>query len=288
MIQMDQVAYLRERKALIEQALAARLPDGEREPRRIHQAMRYATLDGGKRLRPLMVMVAAELGGVAGEEVLDAACAMEFVHTASLILDDLPSMDNALSRRSRPCTHVAFDEATAVLASLALIGNAFELVAANASALEHPERAAPAVTCLAQAIGSAGIIHGQHADLNLSGGSATLEELEQAYGHKAGALFVASMEISASLVDMADHQRAALHTYAMRMGLAFQITDDLLDASGKPEDRGKTTFSTHLGVAGARQKACELAEDAVHALEWFDERAEPLRYIANFVTTRTS
>lgn len=288
MIQMDQVACLRERKTLVEQALAARLPDGETEPQRIHQAMRYATLDGGKRLRPIMVMVVAELGGVPGENVLDAACAMEYVHTASLILDDLPSMDNALSRRSRPCTHVAYDEATAVLASLALIGHAFELVAANASALAHPERAVPAVRCLSQAIGSAGIIHGQHADLSLSRNFATLEELEQAYGHKAGALFVASVGIAASLVDLADHERAALKTYAMRMGLAFQITDDLLDASGKPEDHGKTTYSTHLGIAGARQKACELAEDAVRALEWFDERAEPLRYIANFVTTRTT
>lgn len=197
-------------------------------------------------------------------------------------------MDNATTRRDQPCTHAVFGEATAILASLGLIGMAFELVARNAEALGRPEAAASATRRLAEAIGPAGIIHGQHVDLDLVRSSASPEMLESIYGQKAGALFVASVAVPASLLGLADEKTSALEIYARDMGLAFQIIDDLIDAHRKPEDHGKTTFATHLGTEGAREKADGLLSEAAEALDVFTDRAEPLRQLAEYVRTRTA
>jgi geranylgeranyl diphosphate synthase type II len=286
MNKVDPAGYLSQRKLLVERALEERLPSAEAEPRHIHAAMRYAALRGGKRLRPMLVLEVGAMADGEPERFLDAACALEFVHTASLVLDDLPSMDNAALRRGEPTTHTVYGEATAVLASMGFVAMAFELVARNAEALGHPERAAGAVRVLAEAIGPAGIIHGQHVDLGLVSDRASLERLEDIYGRKAGALFVAAVGIPAYLAGMGAEEKDALHRYAMNVGLTLQITDDLLDVRDAA-DRDKTTFATHLGVEGARHKAGELACEAAAALEVFGERAEPLRRLAEYLQTRT-
>ncbi len=286
MTDLDLAAYLEGRRALVESALEERLPPAAQEPRSIHAALRHATLDGGKRLRPILALETAVLAGHAPGRILDVACALEFVHTASLILDDLPSMDNAVSRRSRPCTHAVFGEATAILAALGLIGLAFDLLARNAQTLDRPDAAADAVRRLAQAIGPSGIIHGQHADLGLVEAPATLETLERTYGQKAGALFVVAVDIPGHLLDMPEDEVDALRSFALDLGLAFQIIDDLLDAHQKPEDRGKVTFATYLGTEGARARAAEFLDRARAALDIFGERAETLRKLSDHVGTR--
>lgn len=278
---------LAQRRAFVDRALDERLPPADLEPQRVHEAMRHAALEGGKRLRPILALEVGAMAGEDPERFLDVACAIEFVHTASLVLDDLPSMDNATLRRGRPATHVAFGEATAVLAALGFVGMAFDLVARNAETLGRPEAAAGAVRLLADAIGPGGIIRGQHVDLGLVTDRASLERLECIYGHKAGALFVAAVQVPAHLAGMTGDESAALERYAADVGLALQITDDLLDAR-EAADRGKTTFATHLGVEGARRKAVALVDAAAASLAPFGERAEPLRQLAGYLKTRTA
>ncbi|GMV90724.1 MAG: geranylgeranyl pyrophosphate synthase [Candidatus Hydrogenedentota bacterium] len=284
---LDLAEYLSTRKALVEQALEARLPSADREPKGVHEAMRYATLDGGKRLRPIVALAVADIAGTAPENVLDAACAVEFVHTASLILDDLPAMDDAPDRRGKPCTHHDYGEATAILAAFGLISSAFHLVTRNAECLHGTEATADVVRVLSEVLGTEGIIHGQHIDLNLADLNPSLEELEQIYIQKASALFLASIAIPGRLAGLSPEDVRRLEQYALSLGLAFQITDDLIDAGAPDENAAKATFSTHLGVEGAKAKARGLIEEAIGHLSTFDERAEPLRMLAAYVGTRT-
>lgn len=278
--------YLERRKALVDAALDACLPDPETSPERVHEAMRYAALSAGKRLRPVLVLAVSDLAGAPPEQVMDTACAVEFVHAASLVLDDLPSMDNAVLRRECACTHVKYGEATAILAAMGLIALAFDLVARNAEACG--QGGAAAVRCLAHAVGTGGLIAGQHADLDLTDRRASLDELEYTHQQKAGALFLASVQAPAYLVGLEAEEILALETYAREMGLAFQITDDVLDSHCEFEDAGKNTFASHLGVDGARDKVTDLIAAAVDALEPFGERAETLRDLAEHVRTRTA
>ncbi|GMU93023.1 MAG: geranylgeranyl pyrophosphate synthase [Candidatus Hydrogenedentota bacterium] len=286
MPQISRLEYLAERKLAVEHALNDRLPSADVEPRPVHAAMRYAALGGGKRLRPIVAMAVAEAGGVDGERVLDAACAIEFVHTASLILDDLPSMDNAKSRRDRPCTHAIHGEATAILASLGLIASAFELVTRNAETMLDKEGVAEVVCDLAGAIGTRGLIQGQHVDLTLHG-AATLDDLEHIYRQKAAALFLAAVTIPARLVSMREPEGRALRKFAVDLGVAFQITDDLIDAHPDTDHGQKATFATFLGERGARDKAIQLIDEAISALDILGERGVPLRTIAEYVSKRT-
>jgi geranylgeranyl diphosphate synthase type II len=279
--------YLEERKVLIDRALEARLPAGYVEPKQVHQAMRYATLGGGKRLRPILSIAVAELAGAPPERVLDAACAIELVHGASLILDDLPAMDNAPSRRNQPCTHTRYGEATAILASVGLIAHGFDLVVRNAETIGRGVISGTVVRHLARVIGTEGIIFGQHVDLSMAGRVPSVSELEQVYRHKAAALFLAAITIPAHFVDLNESETQALEQYAHDLGLAFQITDDLIDAPGATGRGDKTTFSTHLGHVGARDKAGDLIASAVQTLAPFGDRAEPLRHLAHYVGTRT-
>lgn len=284
---LDLSEYLSTRKDLVEKALEERLPPTDKEPKRVHEAMRYATLGGGKRLRPIVALAVADIAGTAPQDVLDAACAVEFVHAASLILDDLPAMDDAPHRRGKPCTHHKFGEATSILAAFGLISSAFHLVTRNAECLCGTDATAEVVQILSEVLGTEGIIHGQHIDLTMADLNPSLEELEQIYVQKASALFLASIAIPGRLAGLSDEDVKRLEQYALSLGLAFQITDDLIDAGAPDENEAKATFSTHLGVDGAKAKARGLIEEAVGYLSSFDERAEPLRLLAAYVGTRT-
>ena len=284
------VQYIRPRKALVDEALDLHLPAADAEPQQVHAAMRHAVLAGGKRLRPILAIAVSEVAGAAPDHVLRSACALECVHAASLILDDLPCMDNAVARRGLPCTHVQYGEATALLSVMGLIALAFDLVASDAAQQHAPN----AVRQLAAAIGTAGLVRGQHGDLRATGpGIPSLTSVEAAHRHKTGALFLAAVQIPASLVGMADADALALETYARNIGLAFQIADDVRDSTVRDstvrniasEDADKCTFVTHLGVEGARDKTGELLADALRALDGFGPRAEPLRLLAHYVRT---
>lgn len=280
--------FLTERIALIETALAERLPSVETEPRDVHAAMHYAVMGGGKRLRPILAMAVAELGGTEAITVLDAACAIEFVHTASLILDDLPAMDNADARRGQPSTHRVYGEATSILAALALLAEAYALIANNAKDLLTADGVADVIETLSRTIGTKGLVSGQHTDLTLNRHTASLELLDKAYHQKAAVLFQAAIAIPAKLAGLDEQKQAALEEFATRIGVAFQIGDDLLDAEqGASADSPKSTFSTFLGDEGARVRIKELISEATNALEVFGDRGMHLRAMAEYVATRT-
>lgn len=285
---LDLDEFIKERRGLINDELALRLPAAGEEPMRVHEAMRYAALGDAKRLRPLIALSVCDLAEAPLEAVMDAACAVEFVHTASLILDDLPSMDNALQRRDKPCAHLVFGEATAVLAGMGLVALGFELTARNAEAAASRAAAGRAVQELAKALGTRGIICGQHMDLRLTGKVATVEELEFVHRHKAGALFVASVRIPAILLRLDSRETGALEDYARQVGLAFQISDDVLDAGLASEDGGEMNFAARLGKDEALRRVEELITNATGALDLFESRAEPLRGLADFVRVRAT
>lgn len=273
---------LAEHKVCIDAALDERLPLAELEPCTVHEAMRYATLDGGKRLRPTLALLVCEMAGAPADRIIDAACGIELLHTASLILDDLPSMDNAATRRGRPCVHVHFDEATALLAAMGLVALSFDLITRSG----RGEPVVQAVRELSRVMGTKGIVHGQHTDLVLSGAPATVEELEALCNHKAAALFLAAIRIPALILDIPAEETHALIEFGRCLGLSFQITDDLLDAAKSSEDVGKTTYATHLGVDDARKRVKQLIQMAVAALEPLGGRAAPLRTLAEYVESR--
>ncbi|MBM3290323.1 MAG: polyprenyl synthetase family protein, partial [Candidatus Hydrogenedentes bacterium] len=260
--------YLVERNALVEAALAERLPSGTVEPRRVHAAMRYAVLGGGKRVRPVLVLAVGEIGGLAPAQVLDAACAIEFVHAASLVLDDLPAMDNSDLRRDQPAVHRAYDEATAVLASLALLSDAYGLAARNAAAFLDSAGVASVVATLSNTIGTSGLVHGQHIDLTLERDAHTPERLDEIHLQKAGTLFRAAIAVPAQIARLERGQVLALERYASNIGVAFQIIDDIIDAHHLHSDgERKVTFVTFMGEDGARRRADELVASAVESLD---------------------
>jgi geranylgeranyl pyrophosphate synthase len=285
MAALDLAEYLIRQRERIDRAIDTRLPGLDEEPRPVHEAMRHALFPGGKRLRPIFALAVCDLAEQPAEAVLDAACAVELVHTASLILDDLPCMDDAQSRRGMPCTHIRYGKATALLASMALLSRAFALTAANAAAT-RPGAVAEAVSLLADAVGTRGLVYGQHLDLSLTGITPTMDALVRVHELKAGALFLASVQIPACLLDLPERSRTALYAYARAVGLAFQIIDDLHDARSPHEDAGKTTFATHLGVPGAGDRAHALISEAVDALSAAGAGAEPLRMLAEHLRLR--
>lgn len=283
-------------RATIERALASAFPDesasaeGADWPPRLAAAMRYATLGGGKRLRPVLTLLAAEACGGTWEQALPAACAVEMIHCYSLVHDDLPAMDDDDLRRGRPTCHKAFDEATAILAGDGLLTLAFEVIARG---IAPGDRAARCVRILAAAAGPEGMVGGQMADLEaedrpLSDGSA--EALRAIHRRKTGALLAASLGLGAAAVGADESQLAALERYGRAVGLAFQIVDDLLDVQGdeaatgkrvgKDAGAGKWTYPAFLGIEESRRRARTLAEEAVAALETFGERGSLLRGLA--------
>lgn len=281
---------------LTDDALARRLPDDNTEPGRLHRAMRYSVLGGGKRIRPALAMATAAAVGGQPEQAIVASCAIELIHAYSLIHDDLPAMDDDELRRGRPTTHIQYDEATAILAGDALQALAFEWLATDTSQTASTRLAM--VQYLASASGSIGMVGGQAIDLGAVGEQLTLEQLEQMHRRKTGALIEASVQLGIlSATDSPDrHQREQLTHYARAIGLAFQVQDDLLDIEGdtsvigKPQGsdvaRSKPTYPALLGVDGARDYLATLLEQCRHSLADFGPEAGALRGMAEFVVSR--
>ncbi len=281
----------------IEAALDAALPTTHTYPALLHEAMRYATLNGGKRVRPLLVYGAGQALG-ADETALDAAaCAVECIHAYSLVHDDLPAMDDDALRRGKPSCHAAFGEAQAILAGDALQTLAFHILAHADMGALLAERRLEMVELLAGASGSRGMVGGQSVDLAAVGRELTLPELENMHIHKTGALIRTSVLLGVLCsTEYSDAERKALDHYGKYIGLAFQVQDDILDVVGETSELGKQagadlalnkpTYPALLGLHGARERARELQQSALASLEVLDRRADPLRQLAEYIIDR--
>ena len=287
--------YYSQRQAQVERGLKACVPAVK--PPRLRQAMRYSLLAGGKRLRPILLMAAAEACGGKAASVMPSACAFEALHTYSLIHDDLPAMDDDDLRRGRPTLHKAYDEATAILAGDALLTLAFELVAKNAAVKGIGAAAAvEASRILAVASGGQGMVGGQQADLLGEGRKVSLAGLKAIHAGKTGALITGACEAGAVLAKASKVQRKALRDYGRHIGLAFQVADDILNVVGEQKKLGKRTGSdkelgkaTYPGIVGlvrARQIAQNEWDQAEKALRPLGQAGEPLRQLARFVIER--
>jgi farnesyl diphosphate synthase len=283
----------------VEAALDARLPATAKIPERLHQAMRYSTLGGGKRLRPLLTYATGHALGLALDILDGPACAMEFIHVYSLIHDDLPAMDDDDLRRGKPTCHKAFDEALAILAGDGLQTLAFQVLASDPSIRVPAENRIKMIEALAIASGSCGMVGGQAIDLGSVGKSLDLPGLEAMHIRKTGALIRASVRLAAlAKADLEKTVADKLDHYAKCIGLAFQIQDDILDeesdtqtlgkTQGKDRDNNKPTYPALLGLSGAKDKAADLHEQAITSLADFGEEADYLRDISSFIVQRKS
>jgi len=283
-------------QARMDQALARLLPSPGVAPARLHEAMRYATLEGGKRVRPLACFAAGELAGAAAERLEVAAAAVEMIHAYSLVHDDMPCMDDDVLRRGKPTVHVEYDVATALLAGDALQSLAFQLLAEHRLA-DDPAAQLEMVKALAVASGSRGMAGGQQIDLESTGKALPLPELEFMHIRKTGALIRAAVLLGAACgAALATDERARLDRYVQCVGLAFQVVDDVLDAeastatlgktAGKDSKRGKPTYVSAMGASRARQFAEELRREAHAALAPFGARARRLGELADFIVLR--
>ncbi len=290
--------YLQERTQLVESALDRYLPKADTLPTRLHDSMRYSVFAGGKRIRPILMMAACEAVGGNPQQVLPAACAIEMIHSYSLIHDDLPAMDDDDFRRGQPTNHKVYGEATAILAGDGLLTEAFILLSSPDVWQSVPADARREVIhLLARSAGSRGMVGGQVVDMESEGQSIDLPTLEYIHTHKTGALILAAIESGAIIGGADDRQRRALCRYGEASGLAFQVADDILDIVadqealgkdvGSDQERGKATYPALLGLDGARQRARELRELAFTALELFDDAARPLREIAGYIVDRS-
>ena len=286
---------LGETAAAVDDMLARLLPAPAGLEGRVADAMRYATLAGGKRLRPFLLVASARLFGVEGEPALRAASAVEMIHCYSLVHDDLPAMDDDELRRGQPTCHIQFDEATAILAGDALLTFAFEVLGDQATHADPAVRC-ELMRCLAVAAGTAGMVGGQMIDLRAADNNLDIDGITRLQNLKTGALIAFSCEGGAILGEAPAEERAALAAYGRDLGLAFQIADDLLDvessaaelgkAVGKDADKGKATFVGLLGVDGARDYSRELVARAIGRLDSFGEEAIVLEQAARFVIVR--
>ena len=289
--------YLESQQQRVEAALARYLPAPDAYPPTLAEAMRYSVFAGGKRIRPILLLAAAGAVGGDSEAVLPAACALEFVHTYSLIHDDLPAMDDDDYRRGQLTSHKVFGEAVAILAGDALLTYAFEVMAAP----DLTNRFAPAVLleathCLARAAGFSGMVGGQVVDMASEGRAVSLDVLEYIHRHKTAALLAAAVTIGGLLGGGSAEQVAALKRYGQTIGLAFQIADDVLDVEGdsaalgkqvgQDEKHGKATYPALLGMEASRRRAAALLNEALAALSDFDVAAERLRQLARFIVNR--
>lgn len=284
------------RQHRIEGVLEQVLPPARIAPARLHAAMRYAVLGAGKRVRPLLAFAAGELAGADLERVAIAGAAVELIHAYSLVHDDLPCMDDDVLRRGKPTCHVEYDEPTALLVGDALQSLALQLVAEYRLA-DDAATQLQMVKLLAAASGSRGMAGGQAIDLEAVGKKLTVPELELMHIHKTGALIRAAALLGAHCGNSLDEKAlGGLDTFAKLIGLAFQVVDDVLDAeaptatlgktAGKDADRGKPTYVSALGLAESKAFAEELRQDALKALDPFDDRALRLRQLADFIVLR--
>jgi geranylgeranyl diphosphate synthase, type II len=291
----DVGAYMKQRMAAVDAALDRVLPPESERPESLHKAMRYSVFAGGKRLRPVLVIAGAEAVGGSAERVMPTACAMELIHTYSLVHDDLPAMDNDDFRRGVPTNHKVFGEATAILAGDALLTLAFRLVADNArtsniSALQE------VVVDIADAAGHGGMVAGQVADLEAEGRQVGAETVDYIHAHKTGALIRTSLRVGAMLCGGGAEQVRALSVAGASLGLAFQIVDDILDVVASSEELGKTagkdqiqqkaTYPAIHGIDASRARAAFLIRDAEEALRVLGPPAEPIRALGRFILER--
>ena len=291
----DFASWVSTRQSHFEDILKRLLPQPEATPQRLHAAMRYSVLEGGKRVRPLLAYAAGELSGAAVERVEIAAAAVELIHAYSLVHDDMPCMDDDVLRRGKPTCHVEFDEATALLVGDALQSLAFQLLSEH-RLNDDAAKQLQMVKLLAVASGSRGMAGGQAIDLASVGKQLTLPELEQMHIHKTGALIRAAILLGAHCGNLNQAQLGKLDRYGKCIGLAFQVVDDVLDSeadtatlgktAGKDADNDEPTYVTLLGVPAAKKMAADLHGEALDALVEFGAAAQRLRELADFIVMR--
>lgn len=290
----DFQAYLHSQKQIVEAALDRSVPPGE--PTTIYDAMRYSLLAGGKRLRPILCLATCELMGGTQEMALATACALEMIHTMSLIHDDLPSMDNDDYRRGKLTNHKVYGEDIAILAGDALLSYAFEYIATETKNVSS-DRLLQVIAKLGRAVGAEGLVGGQVVDLESEGKSdVTLETLHYIHTHKTGALLELCVVSGAILAGASPAAVEKLSTYAQNIGLAFQVVDDILDITATQEELGKTagkdleaqkaTYPSLMGLEASQQKAQALIDEAIAQLQDYDHKADPLRALALYIINR--
>jgi farnesyl diphosphate synthase len=279
----------------MEAVLARLLPQAQLVPARLHEAMRYAALEGGKRVRPLLVFAAGETAAASPERLEVAAAAVELIHAYSLVHDDLPCMDDDVLRRGKPTVHVEYDEPTALLVGDALQSLAFQLLAEHRLA-DDARAQLDMVRTLALAAGSRGMAGGQQIDLESTGSALSVPELEHMHIHKTGALIRAAVSLGSSCGSLDEAEKAKLDRYAKAVGLAFQVVDDILDydastatlgkTAGKDSRQGKPTYVSAMGIARSRELAEALRGQAQAALQGLGERGRRLASLADFIVLR--
>lgn len=291
---MDLKKYLNEKKGLVESALCDSVND-EAIPKPLCNAMRYSLEAGGKRLRPILVIAGAEAVGGNSQKVMNAAVALEMIHTFSLIHDDLPSMDNDSLRRGKPANHKVFGEAGAILAGDGLLAEAFYLLAQHVDGVD-PKMALTAVRDIALATGGRGMTGGQVIDMEATGKKIDVAGLKKLHAYKTGALISVSVTTGAKLCGASENDINNLSIYGDCIGLAFQIADDILDIEGdeatlgkdigSDESKGKSTYPSVIGMDASKSEAALLVDQAVATLSMFGSNAEPLRSIAKYIVER--
>lgn len=296
---MDVPQFLIERSRQIDAALGSLLPPAEQRPTSIHQAMRYSVFAGGKRLRPALCLEAGRITNAAESEVLPVACAIEMIHTYSLVHDDLPALDNDDLRRGRPTAHKQFGEAIAILAGDGLLTRAFQILAGMDESRPAALKRVLAAREIVAAVGTVnGMIGGQVADVEAEGKRTSPENLEYIHSSKTGALIRASVRAGALMGNPSPQQLDALTVYGGKIGLSFQIVDDILDVVSSAEVLGKTpgkdrntdkaTYPALFGMNESRQKARQLINEALDAVRGLDSTAESLRELARFTLERAA
>ena len=291
----DLSAYLQERQNLVEAALDSAIP--VIYPEKIYEAMRYSLLAGGKRLRPILCLATCEMAGGTIAMAMPTACALEMIHTMSLIHDDLPAMDNDDYRRGKLTNHKVYGEDVAILAGDGLLAYAFEFVAVNTQNVPA-ERVLQAIARLGRVVGAAGLVGGQVVDLESEGqADVSIETLNFIHNHKTAALLEACVVCGGILAGIPEADLQRLSRYAQNIGLAFQIVDDILDITATQEELGKTagkdlqaqkaTYPSIWGIEESQRQAQKLIQAAVAELNLFGEKARPLIAIAHFITSRT-
>ena len=298
MTAFDLTSYVDARRMLVDEALERVLPPETAAPPTLHRAMRYSVRAGGKRLRPILVIAGAEAVGGTAEQVMETACALEMIHTYSLIHDDLPAMDNDDYRRGMLTNHKVFGEAIAILAGDALLTLAFKLIALNGARTGDARIIATLVTDIADAAGTDGMVGGQVVDIESEGKAFSAETLDYIHTHKTAALIRASLCAGSLIARGSTEELAAVKACGEALGLAFQIVDDILDVEGSTEELGKTagkdaqqqkaTYPAYHGLEASRAKARTLIDQAKQAVTPLGARAEPIRALAEFIFQRRS
>lgn len=294
---MDLNSYLKEKENIINKALDSLLPKEDEFPQKLHKAMRYSVFAGGKRIRPILCLASAEIFEGVSNNIINVACAIEMIHTYSLIHDDLPAIDNDDLRRGIPTNHKVFGEAMAILAGDALLTSAFAVMAkCDAKTPDEDMHILKAVRVIAEAAGSTGMVGGQVVDIESEGKEVAFPLLEYIHIHKTGELILASCRAGVIMANGDDKSLDAVTKYGEAIGLAFQITDDLLDIEGNREEtgkavggdakKGKATYPSVLGIDESKKRAQELVDIAVASLNDFGRKAEPLREIARYLVKR--